>query len=384
MFQCIGLGTVEEGGCGEDWWHAECIMGLGREWRDRLEKTEIKTMENEEQHGKTAEQRQLSIIREESDSADTNGQDEEAQDPQDTNLPEISPGEEAVPEIDEAPMPPGFPDEESFELFVCYKCTSAYPWLKRYAGTPGFLPGVMHKDGRSNIENDTAAVPASTANLHGAAPPPPPSELLLTQSVLGKRKASEGEEESGQAQGESETKKARTDKSVVSDTTILPDVQNSCLYSTLPPTPQLIQNHLTSIFLESDFRSHLCRCPEHFPLLTPHPQLLEEEEAYEPPMSEAGSDDLNGAPSTHGSRSLLERGEAALSTMDRVKAIEGVMVYNRLRDRLKDFLKPFAETGQAVGADDVKAYFEKLRGDDEVMQRMREEQGGGSNEDGAK
>ena len=30
MFQCLGLGTVEDGGCGEDWWHPECLLGLPR------------------------------------------------------------------------------------------------------------------------------------------------------------------------------------------------------------------------------------------------------------------------------------------------------------------------------------------------------------------
>jgi len=98
--------------------------------------------------------------------------------------------------------------------------------------------------------------------------------------------------------------------------------------------------------------------------------LLEEEETYEPPLS-AGSDSEagNAEPGARsaGSRSLLERGEAALSNMDRVRAIEGVMAYNQLRDKVKDFLKPFAETGTEVGAEDVKRYFEKLRGDDEAI-----------------
>ena len=40
------------------------------------------------------------------------------------------------------------------------------------------------------------------------------------------------------------------------------------------------------------------------------------------------------------------------------------MVYNHLKDKVKSFLQPFAESGQAVGAEDIKAYFEKLRGDD--------------------
>ena len=43
------------------------------------------------------------------------------------------------------------------------------------------------------------------------------------------------------------------------------------------------------------------------------------------------------------------------------------MVYNHLKDKVKSFLQPFAESGQAVGAEDIKAYFEKLRGDAEAV-----------------
>ena len=43
------------------------------------------------------------------------------------------------------------------------------------------------------------------------------------------------------------------------------------------------------------------------------------------------------------------------------------MVYNDLKDKVKAFLKPFAETGEPVGADHIKEYFEKLRGDDEAL-----------------
>ena len=43
------------------------------------------------------------------------------------------------------------------------------------------------------------------------------------------------------------------------------------------------------------------------------------------------------------------------------------MVYNHLKDKVKTFLQPFAESGQAVGAEDIKAYFEKLRGDAEAI-----------------
>lgn len=117
-----------------------------------------------------------------------------------------------------------------------------------------------------------------------------------------------------------------------------------------------------SLFLLENFHDRLCRCAECFPKLAPFPQLREEEETYEPPLSDDGNG--AGAGST-GTGSLLERGEAALSNVDRVRAIEGAMIYNHLRDKVKDFLKPFAESGQAVSAEDIKGYFEKLRGDEQ-------------------
>ena len=104
MFQCLGLAHEAEGGCGEDWWHPECVTGLGRG------RTKVKTHENEDAKQETT--------REE--------------------------------DVDEGqPLPPGFPGEDTFETFICYKCVEANPWIKRYAGTTGFLP-LVHK--RENEE----------------------------------------------------------------------------------------------------------------------------------------------------------------------------------------------------------------------------------------
>lgn len=59
------------------------------------------------------------------------------------------------------------------------------------------------------------------------------------------------------------------------------------------------------------------------------------------------------------------------------------MVYNHLKDKVKSFLQPFAESGQAVGAEDIKAYFEKLRGDEQGIQAaaVSSGSGGGDGED---
>ena len=56
------------------------------------------------------------------------------------------------------------------------------------------------------------------------------------------------------------------------------------------------------------------------------------------------------------------------------------MVYNHLKDKVKSFLQPFAESGQAVGAEDIKAYFEKLRGDEQGIKAAVVSSGNGGGE----
>lgn len=320
MFQCLGLGTVEEGGCGEDWWHPECIVGLERRWYEKSngqDASEKKPPVDGAQSKEGATQNDVA----------PNGAAGEAQE-QDDQAP-----------TDDPPTPPGFPDEDEFEHFICYKCVEANPWIKRYAGATGFLPAVFHKP-VSNTED-----PCATSESNGTSR---------------KRKAEDDEDDSGNPS----LKKQRgsEDDNVPADTqSSVPQAKSTCKYATLPAA----SSGQLSLFVKEDFREHFCRCPDCFPRLRPFPQLLEEEDTYEPPISEDGDAGTGGQ--SVGTGSLLERGEAALSNVDRVRAIEGVMVYNHLKDKVKSFLQPFAESGQAVGAEDIKAYFEKLRGDAEGM-----------------
>ncbi|KAK5114190.1 hypothetical protein LTR62_002760 [Meristemomyces frigidus] len=327
MFQCLGLGTVEQGGCGEDWWHPECLMGLPR------------TAVEVAKQGNGV----LETVKEE------DGEEGAVAD-------EIAVGEEAADHETHAeiPLPAGFPPEDDFDYLLCYKCVNAFPWIKQYAGTPGFLSAVEFKPVARNGDNNTAA--ASTT----------------CESQTKKRRSNNDNDESDEAQ---DSKKARMDSpSAITATTTAtapaakPNNAAPPRHTTLPPPPP--SNPPISLFLTPDFRANLCHCPTCFPHLIPHPHLLEEEETYSPPISESSSTapHAHAAPSlsgrSAGTGSLLERGEAALSSMDRVRAIEGVMAYNHVRDKVKDFLKPFAESGKVVGAEDIKAYFAQLRGDE--------------------
>lgn len=280
MFQCLGLGNVDQGGCGEDWWHPECLLGLPRTQNEiKKENGRLETVEEE---------------------------------------PEVAAEHEVQAEH---PLPPGFPDEDDFDHLICYKCVGAFPWTKPYAGTTGFLTA------NADQSIDAAA--------HGK-----------VDCQTSKRKAEDDIEDTQDA------KKVKADMdgamSVANgtDTATKTEVSDSPTispkHSRLPPA----QSGKASLFLQEDFRDHLCRCKDCFPLLARHPPLLEEEETYEPPVSEGSEagDNINDAASigrgSMHSGSLLERGEAALSSMDRVRAIEGVMAYNHVRDKVRSFSLP--------------------------------------------
>ncbi|KUI55466.1 Protein mlo2 [Cytospora mali] len=328
MYQCLGLGTHETGGCGEDWYHPGCVMGLGSKWYEKTEGKKVQKNVISEADG-------LPAISEEAEATVQDGGDED----------------------EETPNPPGFPLDDDFETFICFKCVEANPWIKRYAGTPGFLLPVHLRS-------------------EGDGEPQFPVETAVSDKNSRKRKADDEDLEDSQ-----ESKKLKSEADTANGSTvetntegIVTDVKeepkpaaetNTCKYDALPPAPQ----GTFSLFCSELFRERFCRCAKCFPNLAPHAQLLEEEETYEPPISEGGSE--NGQ-STNGSGSLYERGESALRNVDRVRAIEGVMAYNQLKDKLKPFFQQFAESGKAISAEDIKEYFAKLRGDEEAIKEAGE------------
>ncbi|KAK3061771.1 hypothetical protein LTS18_005463 [Coniosporium uncinatum] len=353
MFQCLGLGTEEEGGCGEDWWHPECVIGLPRDWY----KIDKANAGEREAFAAPKDTESLAVNAEGDEQTPTLG-------PPTTNgdVDEHAVDDPDGPVSEDHPIPPGFPHEDDFEYFLCYKCTEAFPWIKKYAGAPGFLPAVLYKpDSKFQAKNDLSTITAESQSISEEA-----AGLNPTSSL--KRKADD-EEPHDQF---SSTKRQRSTSKSADQLQPLPSDPATCR---APPSSSASTAKL-SLFLKDDFRDHLCRCPSCFPLLSPHPQLLDEEETYEPPISEPDDDgnDGDGTGGSVGSRSLLERGEAALNNVDRVRAIEGVMVYNHLKEKVKDFLKPFAENGKMVGAEDIKKYFETLRGDAEAIRQA----GGGA------
>ncbi|KAJ9623948.1 hypothetical protein H2203_005394 [Taxawa tesnikishii (nom. ined.)] len=302
MFQCLGLGTIEDG--------------------DVTQPEDATTGEKK-------------VMKVDGQTHATNGnlgtiEEEPANSMEQTSEEHMESASQAG-DVGEDPLPSGFPKEDDFDHFICYKCVNAFPWIKAYAGTEGFLPAVPFMPLSINDADSTRKRKVEDDDADESA-----SKRARTAQV----------EASLSVDSNTATLAAAKEVTSPKDTD-QPSEQSQEKHQSLPSPP----SGDISLFLEEDFRNHLCRCSTY---------------SYEPPISETDAGDANGGGSV-GTGSLLERGEAALSGMDRVRAIEGVMAYNALKEKVKSFLQPFAESGQAVGAEDIKAYFAKLRGDDEAM-----------------
>ncbi|PSR97625.1 putative zinc finger in N-recognin-domain-containing protein [Coniella lustricola] len=341
MFQCLGLGTHETGGCGEDWYHPGCVVGLGQDWLEKLGGKKV-------QKAAKTENGALPSITEDEETAVPHGDHTTAA------------GDEAGAEDgDDEPTPPGFPNEDDFEVFICYKCVEAYPWIKRYANTPGFLAPVFHKAANSAEQSLDPESSMEESNSNKRKANEDGSDDVHESKKLKAEVAVTSLAEYAQQPNQSKVKSEQEQPASLNQSAVQSGSDTICKLDKLPNTTGIF-----SLFGIESFRDQFCRCAKCYPQLSAHQQLLEEEETYEPPVSEQGSE--HGG-STQGSGSLYERGESALRNVDRVRAIEGVMAYNQLKDKLKPFFQQFADSGQAISAEDIKGYFAKMRGDAEAI-----------------
>ncbi|KAK6514182.1 hypothetical protein TWF506_008592 [Arthrobotrys conoides] len=189
----------------------------------------------------------------------------------------------------------GFPDEDSFEYFICWRCVSANSWLLRYAGTPGFLEPVVRREVAD-------ACPGQSSDA----------------AISRKRKANDISSDDNSAKADSEPAIRAGGPSIADPgASIEAGFTQPC---TIPHNERPdLANMKVSLFLRSDFRDHLCQCVSCLEKIKNHRCLLEEETTYEPPLDSDAGESI-------GHDSLLDAGEKALSTIDRIRAIGGFII----------------------------------------------------------
>ncbi|CAH0714726.1 unnamed protein product, partial [Brenthis ino] len=110
-------------------------------------------------------------------------------------------------------------------------------------------------------------------------------------------------------------------------------------------------------FWPSNFRQKLCSCPECISMYKDLSVLfLTDPEDTVSAYENLGKDIINGKPLTQ-----YEKGLEALSSLDRIQQINALTEYNKMRDKLLDFLKSFKDRKEIVKEEDIKAFFADMK-----------------------
>ena len=130
-----------------------------------------------------------------------------------------------------------------------------------------------------------------------------------------------------------------------------------------PPAKKQKISHDTepdfSLFLAPGFKDRLLNLRKQLPenskvrvFLEKYPFLYDNDPIYEPPDDEES-----------GSRSgsVADLGADALENLPRGQALDGIMAYQNIRLKLKEFLQPFSEEGRVVTEDEVRNFFANIK-----------------------
>ncbi|XP_017152034.1 putative E3 ubiquitin-protein ligase UBR7 [Drosophila miranda] len=119
--------------------------------------------------------------------------------------------------------------------------------------------------------------------------------------------------------------------------------------------PNPTKKHQGAAFWTNDWRKSLCKCTECLALFKEFAVefLLDADDsakAYEDRGMKRAEEN-----------SSYEQGMRALSSIDRTQQIDAITEYNRMTDKLKDYLKGFALRDKVVTPEDINVFFTRMR-----------------------
>ncbi|KAM3963765.1 LOW QUALITY PROTEIN: uncharacterized protein ACR2FA_002288 [Aphomia sociella] len=109
-------------------------------------------------------------------------------------------------------------------------------------------------------------------------------------------------------------------------------------------------------FWPSNFRQKLCTCNECISMYKDLSVLLIDYEDTVTAYEALGKERTDG-----NSVSQYEKGLQALSSLDRIQQINALTEYNKMRDKLLDFLQSFKDRKEIVKEEDIKAFFAGIK-----------------------
>lgn len=226
------------------------------------------------------------------------------------------------------------PNPDNWDAFLCRDCVDAFPYLKKYAGHPRFLTNDSVVDTEKSVDPEVDN-DAESAKENGD---------------VGKRKRdaedeAENIQEVKKPKQEGESSLDMITKEENDPTLSLNTDTDICRYDTLPSVDT---SKSIDLFLREGYEDSFCRCSKCKAIINDkHAFLYEDEEVYSPEEDPDLPIDS------------FQAGLQALERMDRVKAIEGLRAYDKMKQEVVAFLRPFADQGKEVSEAEVRAFFQE-------------------------
>ncbi|TIB17372.1 hypothetical protein E3P89_00041 [Wallemia ichthyophaga] len=238
-----------------------------------------------------------------------------------------------------------------FDTFVCSECvlTRDLDLLRRYAGTPGFVlletmegGGSQVDDSKTSDERDTgdSAIPLKFSNKREHSQEATQEESEAKRVKMDEQ-GEQGEQEKQAAIPTLATQQCHAPKPQHASQQLIEKLRAN------PPPRPPSKAARADMFLLHGWREKWCKCASCLKELSQHPWMISEEATYEPAEEEQPE------------KTLLELGTEALNSLPREKALDGVKAYEKMSSSVKDFLKPFAQSGRTVEAEDVNGFFQQ-------------------------
>ncbi|GAA5959692.1 hypothetical protein JCM3765_007242 [Sporobolomyces pararoseus] len=287
--------------------------------------------------------------------------------------------------------------EEDFDMIICERCVKGNEGVRkiaeRYAGREG--SGVMLIDKEDRVSGMTRELLESRENNSGElgsdAEDETGKEKLLTEEGLtngsvektGEAEesiASETKRKAGLSDEERAVKKPKANEEPSSSSQISLQSTSSSSRLSQPPSiastsqpestvpsstpsqscsaPPILPLEETpladlkrdggrmNLFLANDWQTIWCRCEQCLPMFYDFPYLLEEEEEYAPPEDEQAH------------KSTFDLGmDHLLNKMPRAQALDSIRAFSGLSDRIKDYLRPLADSGTSITKEHIESFF---------------------------
>lgn len=242
---------------------------------------------------------------------------------------------------------------QDFCEMVCGPCIARLEFLKDYSGlcVTAVTDATADESALLNVTANTTVHEDKVEDKNEATP---------TKDAEGSKEAAVAEPSKDEDSSAPEAKKQKLDDSVAAPSSSTSSTEPVVVVMCRRPKKSLGSYEKGGTFWPDNWRDQLCTCAQ---CRSMYRQLgveyLVDNEDTVKWYESVGMKKLAAKESDY------DRGMRQLSSLDRVRQIDAITAYNKMKDRLKDYLNQFVANQQVVTEGDIKRFFAQMKNEDQ-------------------